>query len=246
MRDVAMRVGVLAERSGVSVRALHYYDEIGLLSPTGRSATGHRLYDASDIARLQQIRSLGHLGFGLKEIAELLRQPDRSPKEIIEAQRTRIDAQIATLNDLRERLYTLATMVEAADTPTVDALLGVLEVMSRMERYYSPEQRDWLEKHRQQVGDDRSREVEVEWPAMMEQVRAEMERGTDPADPRVRALARRWSALVTEFTDGAAGIEQRLGAMWRQEETIHGTETAAMRELGAYLGLASPPKSEGA
>lgn len=199
MQRVAMSVGVLAERSGVTVRALHYYDEVGLLSPSARSAAGHRRYGAEDIARLQQIRSLQHLGFSLKEIADLLRRPDRSPREMIEAQRERVETQIATLTELCERLQGLVTIVEAADTPSVDALLDVMEVMSRMERYYSPEQREQLKQRRQQIGDDRIREVEAEWPVLIEQVRAEMERGTDPADPRVRALAHRWSELIRVY-----------------------------------------------
>ena len=68
MQPTAMKVGELAKRTGVSVRTLHYYDEIGLLSPSHRSEAGYRLYSAEDIARLQQIKSLRQLGFRLEEI----------------------------------------------------------------------------------------------------------------------------------------------------------------------------------
>ncbi len=51
-----IRVGALAKRISLSVRTLHYYDEIGLLSPPGRTEAGHRLYSAGDLTRLQQIR----------------------------------------------------------------------------------------------------------------------------------------------------------------------------------------------
>ena len=66
-----------------------------------------------------------------------------------------------------------------------------------------------------------------------------MDRGTDPADPRVQALARRSMALVQEFTGGDPGIAKSLSAMWQQEETIHGMETAPMREMMAYIGKAT-------
>jgi MerR family transcriptional regulator, thiopeptide resistance regulator len=56
MRSIALKVGDLAKQTGVSVRTLHYYDEIGLLSPSHRTDTGYRLYDKADIMRLQQIR----------------------------------------------------------------------------------------------------------------------------------------------------------------------------------------------
>ena len=51
------KVGALAELTGLTVRALHHYDHIGLLTPSGRSSSGHRLYNADDVARLYRIRS---------------------------------------------------------------------------------------------------------------------------------------------------------------------------------------------
>lgn len=241
----AWRVGTLAGRTGVSVRALHYYDEIGLLSPSARSPTGHRLYDAADIVRLQQIRSLRHLGFSLKEIADRLRHSDASPKEVIAAHRSRVKAQIRELNDLDGRLQTLEATVDLAEDVSVDALLGVIEMTSKIEQHYSPKQRDQLARRRQTVGDDRIREVEAEWPVLIEQVRHEMKRGTDPGEPRVRMLARRWSDLVQEFTGGDPGIQKSLGAMWRQGDAVHGMETAAMRELGDYLARSAESSSKG-
>src|ERR1700710_184733 len=71
-QDTSMKVGELARRTGVSVRTLHYYDEIGLLSPSLHSAAGHRVYGVREITKLQQIRSLQQLGFSLKEIRGML------------------------------------------------------------------------------------------------------------------------------------------------------------------------------
>src|SRR5207247_1654287 len=84
MSSTALKVGELARRTGVSVRTLHYYEEIGLLSPSRRSPAGHRLYAATEIARLQQIRSLQQLGFSLHEIREGLKRPEWSPLRVIE------------------------------------------------------------------------------------------------------------------------------------------------------------------
>jgi branched-chain amino acid transport system permease protein len=60
------KVGELANRTGITVRTLHHYDEIGLLTPSERSRSGYRLYTEPDIVRLQQILSLRHLGFSLE------------------------------------------------------------------------------------------------------------------------------------------------------------------------------------
>ena len=68
-----------------------------------------------------------------------------------------------------------------------------------------------------QVGEERIRQVEAEWPVLIAQVRAEMEAGSDPASPQVQQLARRWMALVEEFTGGNQEIGQAVKRMYEQE-----------------------------
>ena len=69
-------VGEVARLAHVSVRTLHHYDDIGLLTPSGRSAAGYRLYSQADLGRLRQILFYRELEFGLDEIAEILADPD--------------------------------------------------------------------------------------------------------------------------------------------------------------------------
>jgi MerR family transcriptional regulator, thiopeptide resistance regulator len=70
------KVGTLAKATGLTVRTLHHYDEIGLLQPSARLAGGHRLYDADDVARLYQIIRLRQLGFPLSQVAKVLAEPE--------------------------------------------------------------------------------------------------------------------------------------------------------------------------
>ncbi len=72
MEERKLTIGELAKRSNTTVRALRYYDNIGLLKPTDYKEGGHRLYSIEDYKRLQQIQSLKFLGFSLKNIEELL------------------------------------------------------------------------------------------------------------------------------------------------------------------------------
>ena len=72
---VSYSVGEVARVSGVTVRTLHHYDEIGLLRPSGRSEAGYRRYDNLDLERLQQILLYRALGFGLDEVAAILDDP---------------------------------------------------------------------------------------------------------------------------------------------------------------------------
>src|SRR5205809_7434688 len=73
-------VGEVARWSGVTVRTLHHYEHIALLSPAGRSPSGYRVYDDADLERLQQILFYRELGFSLDQIADAL----ASPKDAVE------------------------------------------------------------------------------------------------------------------------------------------------------------------
>ena len=73
--DDSYTVGAVARLAGVSVRTLHHYDEIGLLTPAGRSPAGYRLYSLADLGRLHQILYYRELGFGLEEIVQIMAGP---------------------------------------------------------------------------------------------------------------------------------------------------------------------------
>lgn len=233
------KVGELARRTGITVRTLHHYDEIGLLSPAARSDAGYRLYTREDVARLQQILSLRQLGFSLEEIRACLDDGRMSPLEIVELHLRRVRDRIEAQRALAKRLEALAVRLRAAGPVPAEELIRTMEAMTMFEKYYTPEQLEQLEARRREIGEDRIREVEAEWPRLMAEVRAEMEKGTDPADERVQQLAARWHALVREFTGGDPGIERSLGRMYDQETTVAGMDTSAMRELAEYIAKAA-------
>ena len=229
------KVGELAKRTGLSVRTLHHYDAIGLLSPTHRSQSGHRLYGEGDVARLQQVMSLRSLGFPLEEIRDLLDRRGMSPGDVVRLHLHRLREQIRMQRRLLDRLEAVEAGLRSAERVSAEELMKTIEEMTMFDRYYSPEQLDQLQERARQVGPERIREVEAEWPRLMDEVRAEMEKGTDPSDPRVQELARRWMGLVREFTGGDPGITQSLKSLWQNEEQVHGIDTGPAREMMAYV-----------
>ena len=229
------KVGELAGATGLTVRTLHHYDEIGLLRPSRRTPKGHRLYGEADVARLQQVTSLRQLGFALEQIRDLLDRRGVSPREIVELHLARVREQTALQRTLCERLERIAKHLEAAETVSADELIRTIEATTMYEKYYTPEQLEELSARAATIGEERIRQSQVDWQVLMDEVRAEMERGTDPADPRVQALAARWKALIEEFTGGNPGIARSLGRMWKEETNIHGIDTAATRDMGAYI-----------
>lgn len=100
-------VGQVAGFAGVTVRTLHHYDEIGLLSPGARNHAGHRRYDDADLDRLQRILFYRELGFPLDEVAAVLDDPDADPQDHLRRQHRLLTARI-------ERLQEMAAAVERA------------------------------------------------------------------------------------------------------------------------------------
>ena len=122
-----LRIQEVAAETGLTTRAIRYYEELGLLEPAARSEGAYRLYDASDLDRLRYIKELrDEAGFSLAAIGQLLEdeaarernrerfQASDDPRErraILEDARARVDRQIETLEAKAQRLR---TMIEAA------------------------------------------------------------------------------------------------------------------------------------
>lgn len=212
-----IKVGELARRTGLSVRTLHYYDEIGLLSPSHHTPSGHRLYGAHEAVRLQQIRSLQALGFTLEEIRGCLKRPDFSPRRVIELHLRRLREQIESGQRLCARLEAIAAALDSTSGTSLDDLLQTIEEMIMFEKYYTPEQLKQLEKRRQEVGEERIRQAEREWRDLFADLQTEMEKGSHPSSKPVQRLMKKYRSLIEEFTGGDPGIHQSLSRMYRRE-----------------------------
>jgi DNA-binding transcriptional MerR regulator len=237
------KIGELAERTGLTVRTLHHYDAMGLLSPSGRTrsahGSGHRLYTAEDLARLQQILSLKQLGFALEQIREYLARADYDPRQVVRLHLAKVRSRAADLKRLEDRLAALADALDAAEVVSADEFLTTIQEITMFEKYYTPEQLQQLQARKEQVGEERIQQVQQEWPELIAHVKAAMEAGLDPAHPSVQELARRWFGLVHEFTGGDPGIFNALKSMYQNEDTIHGMDVAAMRPTMEYIGNAA-------
>src|SRR5215475_7575705 len=109
MKFETLKVGELARRTGLTVRTLHHYDEIGLLKPSLHTEAGYRLYTRGDVARLQQVLSLRQLGF--------------APLEVIRLHVTRLREQTELQRKLCERLEVLAEHFRTAEEVSADVFL---------------------------------------------------------------------------------------------------------------------------
>jgi DNA-binding transcriptional MerR regulator len=137
-----MRIGELASATGLTVRTLRHYDQIGLLQPQTRTESGYRIYGEAEVRRLQQIRSLQALGFSLEQIGTMLDGNNAPLPEVIGWQLEAIDRELATLQRVRARLYAISAELQRSDAVDIDALTALMKEMTMVEQYYTEEQPD--------------------------------------------------------------------------------------------------------
>jgi DNA-binding transcriptional MerR regulator len=201
------RIGEFAALTGLSVRALHHYDRIGLLQPQGYSAGGHRLYGDRELLRLQQILTLRYLGFGLKQIKDLLDRPDFNLGASMRIQQRALQNRISELERIEATLQAMLDHYNGTGMWARDLVLDASSTIGKsllakgeeMSERFSPELMKQFEELGQQMGPTAINDIEQEWTALIADVRAN--RNLDPASTEAGALADRWSAFYARMTD---------------------------------------------
>lgn len=228
------RIGDLAAASGLSVRALRHYDELGLLEPADRTGSGYRLYSAAEVQRLYQITALRALGLGLDAIAAALDGDAADLATVIRRQREAVVRELAERAALKTRLDALCAELDRGEQPTVQELITTMEAMQMYEKYYTEDQLERLKRRGEELGPERIAEVQREWTELFETLREAQGAGVAPEDPsldRVRAHARE---LVGMFTGGEPDIAASLGRMWNSEDPEAMSRGALDPELSGY------------
>jgi MerR family transcriptional regulator, thiopeptide resistance regulator len=209
-----------AKRAGVTIRALHHYDRLGLLKPSGRTEAGYRLYTDRDLVRLEQIVALKFIGFPLSQIRELLNRKDldvlsalREQRRIIAHKREHLDRAIRAI----ERAEQVLASGEQSDWEPFRKIIEVIQMQTRkdwMKKYYTEEQLENLRKH---WSPEIQAESERAWNELARDVEAAIARGETPDSETGHKLAERRQKLFDLFTGGDPGIEASLQRLFADE-----------------------------
>lgn len=232
-----LKIGELAGQTGLSVRALRHYDAIGLLTPSIRSDAGYRQYDRADVARLHGIQALKQLGFSLARIGELLAGGDVALPDIISQQLAALERRMAQAAALHRQLLTLRALMVDGGEPALADWLTTLELMTMHEKYFDEAALERFNRHKAAARDD----VATRWPVLVAAVRALMDEGAAPADPRAQDCAAQWSALLDRLVGGEQDLLLKLHAMNAAEPAEQrrtGIDPAMMRYVQAAMGEA--------
>jgi DNA-binding transcriptional MerR regulator len=140
------RIGELARATRVTVRALHHYDRLGLLTPSSRTAGGHRCYTGEDVRRLHTIVALRGFGLSLRDIAAAL-EGGTDPRDILRRQLAETDERIRRAEQVR---FSLLGLLERLDDPQPQQFVALIEEMVTMNQPLTPEQIEQMQRTRQE------------------------------------------------------------------------------------------------
>jgi DNA-binding transcriptional MerR regulator len=194
----------LADIAGLSVRTLHYYDELGLLKPTSRTANGYRYYDDEAVVRLQQIMFFRELGFELDEIKKILADPGFDVIEALQSHRTllskkaeRIDGLLATIDN------TIKTLKGENDMPIKEYYEGFSD--EQIEKYRHEVRERWGEKTLEEsearvlkMGKEKFKALQDEGGAIFKAISDNMSKGYDSKE--VQELVAEWKNWLENFS----------------------------------------------
>lgn len=210
------KVGPLASATGLTVRTLHHWDEIGLVCPSGRTTSGHRLYEADDVQRLYQVLALRQLGLSLDSIAAVT-DGDTSLSEILDAHRAYLDEQLTATRTLRAHVEMLSRRVRTSPDASVadflEVIKGVTDVDDTVKRYFSESQLADLAERRAELGEDTIAAAESSWQELIPRVNAALSAGMDPEAPEAQEMAAQWMGLLEQFHGGDEGLRDGMYRM---------------------------------
>lgn len=231
MEKTVLKIGELAARSGLTVRALHHYDSIGLLTPSARADSGYRLYNRDDVERLHKIQALRKFGMSLADIATFLASPDAQFADIVAQQIAALDQQIKQASTLRDQLSLLQRQMPSEEAPALEDWLGALEHMKLYEQYFTPEELRRLPFWQQ------SARRNAKWRGMVSELQSLMERGVATDSEEASALSQRWMETLEHDTATNPAFAHRMTQLLQQERT-EGRRSPITEAMQHYIGAA--------
>lgn len=209
-----LKVGQLAERTGVTVRTLHHYHHLGLLVPAARSAAGYRLYNDDNLARLYQIQLLKGLGLSLATISELMTEETPELRQSIAGQRQALHRQLEETRKLIGKLDRIDRQLQEGAPAGGADLLDLLALMRSYERHFSGTELAALPAYLRPL------KTRDHWRNLASELQQLQRRQVAPTDGAAMSLARRWMASLERDAARHPVLFDKLIRSYGQEQIL--------------------------
>ena len=236
--DKRITVKQLSRLAGVSVRTLHYYDEIGLLKPASIGRNNYRYYDEASLLRLQQILFYREIDFDLTQIKQILDDPTFDLVSALQRHRQMLQAKINRLTTLIQTVdATMRHVVGEINMSNTSIFRGFNE--AKQKAYEKEAAKLWPDTVQESVklwnsySKDQQQSILAEGDANYAAIAANMDKG--PASDEVQALLGRWHQHIRYFYEPSIETLAGLGAMYHDHPDFNATFTAIDPNLPGFL-----------
>lgn len=206
----------------VTVRALHFYDKIGLLKPSYLKANRYRVYTDKDLLRLQQIVTLKFMGFSLRQIGDLL---DRKGYEVVKSLRIQAGAVHDEIGRLREAARAIDQVLRRLETGgglDRKKLIHIMEVIQMgedvkkawQEKFFSEKELKQFAEIGKKYTPETMAAYQRRWAELIEEIKKHLD--ADPASPIAQDLAKRWTELLDEAYGGHPELKAKIGQAYTE------------------------------
>ncbi len=206
-----------ADLTKVTVRTLHYYDQVGLLKPSFEKPNGYRIYTDRDLLKLQQIVTLKFMGFSLGQIRKLLASKGYEAVKSLRVQAGAVKDEIARLRQASRAIDQVLSLLETKGLIHKQKLIKIMEVIQMGEDV----KKDWHEKFFSEAELKEFQEVgkkytpvmaaayQHRWAELIEEVKQNIK--ADPASEKAQDLGKRWKDLLNEAYGDRPELKARIG-----------------------------------
>jgi MerR family transcriptional regulator, thiopeptide resistance regulator len=231
----------VSDLTGVSVRTLHYYDEIGLLAPSKVKDNGYRSYDDDALLRLQQILFYREVGLELTQIKAILDSPNfdllaalREHREALQEKIDRLQNLVSTVDDTMSHL---SGAIDMSKKKLFEAFSEEKQQhYTRVARLqYGPENVDTSVKLWNSYSKEKQQSVMAEAGEIYTAMVAAMESGKAPQSAEVQAILQRWHDNLRNFYEPTLEILRGLGEIYHTEPGFIATFQNFHEDLPEYL-----------
>lgn len=213
-------IGKLSKNTGVTLRTLDYYDEIGLIKHTSRTSGGHRLYDEDAVMRLERVLALKYMGFTLERIKNIMEKSASTWQESIEQQLDLVKQEQERLKVLEQTLLGVSYSIEFEGEINWSVIFGVIQL-------YQQNPEDALQQYKDYLNDEEMKKImeltpkkmdEADIKEWIEAIRNIKENlAIDPGSEKAQQLVERWSNQAKNMF---GNDEELLGDMWEALQNL--------------------------
>lgn len=202
---MSWKIGTIAKKTGLTIRSIRFYEEVGLINPLRDNQSGHRLYMTQDLIKLQQIKSLSHLGLPLSRIKSILdNMTSNDWLKLINEQINYIQKQKSSLDLILLQLTNLKNKITNSDMDKKsinNILFSTLEAITMYDKYFDKETINSFHNHNHIDQNGKVTTIDESWRNWCQSLNDLMKNNISPQDDHAKELMKHWNQMINHINE---------------------------------------------